>query len=336
MTDCLERNFDAIHVSASNFDQLKECAPETIITNAFHCVSPRFVFDRHYWQKILDFGCRLLPVTFGFRYHENGDFFLTDDMIYIFKQIAERNEIGVRGERTAEILDDYGIGNIRIVGCHSLFYHMDECFSVGNPAVPVENVNFNFNTCYQDFFMSHEQFCKTLLPIFNYFLELGRTERINIDYTMQTDILKELIGYGNFASFKSVSEFVMKKGRYFFSVDDWIAALRKNKFSIGTQFHGNIASILAGTPSLLIVIDRRMEELARYHKIPFITPEQFNPKRPIDYYAELCDYSAFNRQFRDAYRVFREYLRKNNVSMNENPALGAGQSVDSPDSLRWR
>lgn len=320
MTDCLMKNLDAEHVLGWDIDKLREYNASAIVTNALHCVSPQFVFDRPYWQRILDLNIKLVPMTFGFRYHENGDFFLTDDMVYIFQQIAERNEIGVRGEFVAEILNDYGIKNVRIVGCHSLFYYMDRNFRVDAVKQNVRSINFNFNQCYSDYFQTHQEFCRTSLPVFNYFLSLFHSKQVDIDYTMQTAFLKELIGYSNFTNFNLVKEFVMSKGRYFFSVDDWTEALERNDVTIGTQFHGNVASILAGTPALMVVIDKRMEELVRYHNIPFILAEDFDPAQPIEYYYELCDYSAFNEKYAICYDAFVDYCRKNGVSLKGNSA----------------
>jgi hypothetical protein len=315
MTDCLAKNLDAEPVSAWDFEKIREYKASAIVTNALHCVSPRFVFDRAYWQKILDLGIKLVPMTFGFRYHENGEYYLTDDMVYIFKQISERNEIGVRGEFIADILCGYGIKNVRIIGCHSLFYHMDRGFRIDVSKRDCNRINFNFNQCYSDYFQSHLDFCRESLPVFNYFLSLFEGKKVAVDYTMQTAFMKELTGFTNFTDFGAVKDFVMSRGRYFFSVDDWMNALKENDFSIGTQFHGNVAAVLAGTPALLITIDRRMEELARYHGMPFMKAEDFDPNLEIGYYREICDYTEFNKRYPVCYDEFIDYCVKNDIAL---------------------
>lgn len=112
-----------------------------------------------------------------------------------------------------------------------------------------------------------------------------------------------------------MQDFLIERGRYFFSVDDWISALKQNDISIGTQFHGNVGAILAKTPALLISIDRRMEELAIYHKIPFIKAADFDASKPLEYYRDLCDYSEFNKRFKTTYDVFVDYCAKNGVAI---------------------
>lgn len=315
MTDCLAKNIDAEHVLAYDFDRLKNSGASTIVTNALHCFSPRYVFNKEYWQKILDLNTRLVPMTLGFRYHENGKFHLTKDMLYILRQIAERNEIGVRGEYAAEILNSYGIKNLRIVGCPSLFYHMDREFQVINTPRQIRRINFNFNQCFTDYFQTHVDFWQTARPIFDYFLAQFHSRRVQVDYTLQTAFLKEVIGYDNFIGWEVVKAFVMERGRYFFSVDDWMTALKMNDISIGTQFHGNVAAILARTPALMIAIDKRMEELARYHRIPYIMAEDFNPNKTVGYYQELCDYARFNSSYAAAYDTFVDYCIKNGVTL---------------------
>lgn len=315
MTDTLARLLDARWIYPNDFEIMECGKAKTLVTNAFHCISPRFYFDRKYWQKVLDTGINIVPMTCGFRYHEEGTFNLTDDMICILKQISERNEIGVRGERTADILDGYGIKNVRVIGCHSLFYWNNRKFKIDKTDKSIKSLNFNFNQCYTDYFESHSQFCSLSLPFFEYIRRLFENRTVDIQYTMQTFFLKEWIGYNNFTKYELVKEFTEKCGEYYFSVEDWINGIKNVDMSIGTQFHGNIAAILAGVPALIVTIDDRMRELCAVHHIPNIDIKDFDPNKSLQYYYDNINYTDFNMCFAANYDNFLGYCDRNGVNL---------------------
>ena len=252
-------------------------------------------------------------MTCGFRYHEDGDICLSSDIVYILKQISERNEIGVRGEKAADILEKNGIKNVRIIGCHSLFYWNNRQYEVKKTENKIYKINFNFNQCYQDFFESHMEFCQRSLPFFRYMFSLFEQNNFDIKYTMQTAFFKEWTGFNNFSNYEILKRFPEECGRYYFSVDDWVNGIRDVDFSIGTQFHGSVAAILAGIPTIMITIDDRMRELCKVHSIPNINISDFRQDKPIEYYYGLADYSAFNNNYSRNYDNFIEYCARNGV-----------------------
>ena len=85
---------------------------------------------------------------------------------------------------------------------------------------------------------------------------------------------------------------------------------------MGTRFHGNIASILAGVPTLMINVDKRMKGMNYYYKIPQIDVKQFDFDKPIEYYRELADYSEFNKNYAKVYDNFVDYCEMNGVKLN--------------------
>ncbi len=315
MTDTLAKLLDAKWIYPYDFDAMKNSNVTALVTNAFHCISPKYVFDKDYWQRILDTGIKIVPMTCGFRYHEKGDIYLTEDMVYILTQIAERNEIGVRGEKSAEILNSYGIKNVRIVGCHSLFYHNIRDYQIKKKDRKIKKINFNFNQCYQDFFQSHLDFCRSSAVFFEYIYRYFKSHAYEIHYSMQTSFMKEWMGYNNFTHYEYVKEFPLKTGTYYFSVDDWIEGIRSCDFSLGTQFHGSVAAILSGVPALIFNIDDRMKELCQVHNIPNIDIEDFDKNKTLEYYFDKTDYTEFNKNYGALYDNFLEYCSKNEIKL---------------------
>jgi hypothetical protein len=316
MTDTLVKNIDAKWIRRNHdFSQDKDV--DSVVTNHLHCISSHFEVDLPYWENILKYPIKVIPLSAGFLYNgENGGHPppLSNDIVYLFSAIAERNEIGVRGEYDADILERHGIKNVRVIGCPSLFYHMNRNFQV-RCMDKMNNLNFTFSTDFANLNISQKVFLHTHMKPFWYVMNIYREGRIGVDFTMQKAPTWEISDLSRIINYDEARDFFAGSGRFFFSVADWIAALRKNDFCLGTRFHGNIAGILASVPTLMLNIDGRMRGLNRYHKIPSIDIEEFDPGRPVEYYRELCDYSEFNKNYSTSYDNFIDYCRKNDVAL---------------------
>ncbi|TWH60041.1 polysaccharide pyruvyl transferase [Desulfitobacterium sp. LBE] len=312
MTDTLAKNLDAEWISGGH--NLKDSTADSVVTNSLHAISPtHFAGVYEYWMKLLDSTVNLVPLSCGFLYPPNGEVVLTRDLIHLLSAISERNEIGVRGEYAAEILIRHGIRNVRIIGCPSLFYHNCRNFKVPlqTNSQSMKQINFTFQTEVSPpkvFYQHH-------LGIFECFHKLHLSRDKIINWTLQWTPFRTITSLTTYKNFNETAEFLKGRGRYFFSVDDWIENLRFDDFSIGTTIHGNVAAINAQIPALPIVIDRRMEEICRWHKIPYIQVKDFDPSKPIEYYRELADYSEFNKVYVSTFDNYLDYCRKNKVAI---------------------
>jgi hypothetical protein len=312
MTDTLAKNLDAEWISGGY--NLKDSSANSVVTNSLHAISPtHFAGVYEYWMKLLDSTVNLVPLSCGFLYPPNGEVVLSNDLIKLLSAISERNEIGVRGEYAADVLVKHGIRNVRIIGCPSLFYHNCRNFKlpVQTNSRSIKQINFTFQTEVSPPKVFYEQH----LGIFDYFHKLYQVRDKNINWTLQWTPFRTMVSLTSYRNFNETVGFLNERGRYFFSVDDWIEQLKLDDFSIGTTIHGNIAAINAKIPALPIVIDRRMEEICRWHKIPYVQMEKFDPSKPIEYYRELADYSEFNKAYASNFDNYLDYCRKNKVAM---------------------
>ena len=66
-------------------------------------------------------------------------------------------------------------------------------------------------------------------------------------------------------------------------------------------------------PALFFIIDSRTEELVRYFNLPFLKMQDFDDRKPIEYYYELADYTAFNSNYEKKFLKYQEFLRKNKI-----------------------
>ena len=303
-------------LATNNFD-FSKVKVDSVITNIFHNLghgSPKFDELRSYLEKDI----KVIPMSLGFAGKVN----LNEDLKWLLCEISERNEIGCRNEFSAETLRENGIRNVRVIGCPSFYYHMNRDFAIdNNKKQKLSSINFNSGVL-NPFNEGFGGFIKYGLPLLKYFQNYFYKNRSTVQtyYTLQEPFFNEIFA----RSFNALEEneirhefeeFYKECGRYFFSVDDWIAALKQNDFSFGSKFHGNVAAILAGTPALLLGFDSRTIGFADYHKIPSMKLWDFDPEKPIEYYYELADYTEFNKNYAKTYDNFVDFCRKNDVAL---------------------
>lgn len=317
MTDTLRKIVDADEY-IPRFYEFHEHV-DTVVTNILHRISATLKVDIPYWKNILNHADRVVPLSLGFAFEGNGKKIppLDNDLDYLLRELAERTELGCRCEYDAEYLCAHGIKNVRVIGCPSLFYHMDRTFRVENAAGTPQRVNFNFSTDFANLGISQREAVETHWPLLLYFKWVWERNTAKVDYTMQKPPFAEISDIHNILlSYGEVHDFYKANGRYFYCVEDWIRGIRgTNDFSMGSRFHGNVAAILAGVPALMVNIDKRMEGLNRYFHIPTIGIEDFSLSRPIQEYVEMADYSEFNRTYAKTYDNFVDYCTKNGVRL---------------------
>lgn len=117
------------------------------------------------------------------------------------------------------------------------------------------------------------------------------------------------------------------KARFFCDYKSWIKYLSGFDLCIGTRLHGVITGILAGTPSLLLAHDSRTLELANFHKIPFVKLSEITSVEDIEDHITNLSYDEFNIQTKKNFATFREFMKKNGLSISDPGPLDL-QSID--------
>ncbi len=316
MTDTLAKIIDADEL-IPRFYEFHERV-DTVVTNILHRIGSDIKIDFQYWNNILDHAERVIPLSLGFAFNGGEIPAMSSDLHRLLSMIAERAEIGTRTEYDADFLCKNGIRNVRVIGCPSLFYHLDRNFQIDDTSKDIKSVNFNFTSDFKNLGISHREavdvFWKLLLWM------KWQYERLPIDVhlTLQKQPFAEISDMHDILlSYREIHPFYKDCGRYFYSVNDWISALQDDDFSMGSRFHGNVAAILAGIPALMVNVDKRMEGMNRFYGIPSIDIRKFDLDKPMEYYRELADYSNFNRLYKDRFDNFTDYCKKNVVRLKK-------------------
>lgn len=197
------------------------------------------------------------------------------------RAVLERGpSIGVRGERTAAWLHRLGFDDVDVIGCPSMFLRGRDLRLRDEPPVFDERTRLSLNLTprvpipagwVEDLLARHPHTEFVGQQLSDLDAMLGGPAVPNASPGYPASYAHPLIA-GNRAVFHQ-------------HAPTWIEAMAGRDFTVGHRIHGNIASLLAGTPAHVIVHDSRTLELCEYFQIPHtfvgrhtadLTPERFH------------------------------------------------------------
>ena len=226
--------------------------------------------------------------------------------------------IGIRGEYTAKYLDYLGYRrniDFMIIGCPSMYSFGLNLPRISSPAKNPKRVLLNTNPTIQS-----DSYNKWFLKFTNSLDDYG------IDYYYLPQRLDELrlIQYGT-----PIAKHMWNKVPDYFpvstkqplyrhevginSVESWLALNRTMDLTIGSRIHGCIISVLCGIPTLVLVKDTRMKELASFFGIPFLDISNIDETFDMLNYCETLDYSKIYNLHEQNFKNFIHFLDINQV-----------------------
>lgn len=195
---------------------------------------------------------------------------INPELIELLSVISHNaNLISARGEYTAEFLNLVGIQNVLVTGCPTLLIKKELKIKT-KKANNVDKYNFaincgsinNYNNN-SSYFVQDEDFLLKL------FLEKKFDRNIAKAYkNMSKDWYDQLL--------EAIRQ------RKVFLMPNFFSAIRKYKeydFTLGSRLHGGIASLVAGTPTIVTNPDIRAKETTKAMGIPYF-PELCDWKKP--------------------------------------------------------
>ncbi len=291
---------------------------DTVVTNVFHRIGANLKMDIPYWENILSHADRVVPLSLGFAF-ENGEIAPMDESLKrLLFMMSERIELGVRTEYDADYLSTQGLKNVSVIGCPSLFYHMNRDFKVRGKKAAPKSLNFNFTSDFRNLCISQKEAVEVHWKLLLWMKWQYERLPIEVHLTMQKQPFAEISDMHDILlSYGEIHPFYKDCGRYFYSVEDWIRELKKDDFSMGSRFHGNVAAVLAGIPTLMVNVDKRMVGMNNFYRIPSIDISEFDLDKPLEYYVELADYTEFNKVYPKRFDNFTDYCKRNGVRLKE-------------------
>lgn len=243
----------------------------------------------------------LIPISVGLQNSNvHAEFSMHPNTVKLLEEIQERCIIGVRGNYTAEILNKYGIKNIEVIGCPSMYLPFDYQFKIHKKDCKPEKVTLNMRSLYSP--LKREEI---KLLVYGANRSFDFVEQTSHPFT--TEICKDG------PTFDYLNQWLNLHKMMFFDVDDWRSFMSAHDFSLGGRFHGNVVGLWEGVPGLFITVDSRTTELCKHFCLPTMEIKAFDSEKDIRYYYDMADYTEFNSNYAKRLDEFITFLKKNNL-----------------------
>lgn len=255
-----------------------------------------------------------IGIRADYEYEKNGICFDDDKVAYnFFKAVLNKSAmIGLRGEITAEYMKKLGFipeKDFTVIGCPS-FYSFGEELSIRDLNLTSDsklalNNTMKTGKAVQDFLIRTRKEYKDYYYYPQYINEL-KTLYLGAEFFFEDNT-------ENFPF--SIRSDEYKEGRIRFHTNylSWKKDLEGRDFSIGPRLHGNVMALHAGLPSIWIMHDARMRELADYHNLPVIRDTEIDEKTDVkDLFAKI-DYKSLLKGHAERFRHYIDFLDKNEI-----------------------
>ena len=253
---------------------------------------------------------------------------LSQESISIWKLIAERSgAIGVRGQYSAECLNDIGIKNVSVVGCPSLFRARDQYRSVtAKPMREIRKIAFSLrrevNTVYSanpaDYLAIQRE---TMLRLAD---ESEMTVTIHGEPEEKAFFFKDRDRMEAATKALTASGWLTPETReailriyrnqlYMYTrADDYDQFIQGMDFAFGYRVHGILPALANGVPGAIVNYDTRSAELAKTHAIPLVEEKDLKDRSWRDIYSSL-NFAPYNAAFRAGYDRMKGFLTMNGI-----------------------
>ncbi|MDR6818094.1 hypothetical protein J2X76_003271 [Neorhizobium sp. 2083] len=231
--------------------------------------------------------------------------------------ISERSKsIGVRGDFTAEVLSKLGIKNVDVVGCPSIFLIDGNFRAIETESTLRIATHTTWHGHYRD---AIAELLRFGIKYDALFVEQAETSIMRLLQTKALDSDSQFrIRYysDNDADSWKLLDWLSRRAHYYLDSKSWNSAMRQVDLSIGSRFHGNIAAAAAGARVLLLTIDVRTEELARYFNMPHMRLTDFDERTDPKTLWDAADPSLFLKTLPMKKERMWAFLLKNGLKLS--------------------
>ena len=293
-------------------EEINETCSALVLPFADHFRDSRsFLLDR-YTDLIRKLKIPVVVPCIGVRAEEISEKTNTAARRFVSAVLDKSSMIGLRGATTARYLEKLKFARDRhftVVGCPSVYCSGPELPAVSWPDNPNscvfgmncragENVNrFLFDSAKK---IPFRRFITQSDFEFVHYFVSGNARR---DATHRIPWYRDMV----------VSTIKDGSYRYFFNLNSWKKCLRSVDCSMSCRIHGSILALLCGVPAAIVAFEDRTRELAVFHAIPTILPEEIAPGDTIGKFAERFDFDATRTQHRENFARFLDFLHRNGL-----------------------
>lgn len=243
----------------------------------------------------------------------------------MMKIISERSPlISVRGTFSAEVLEHYGIKNAVITGCPSLLLAGEAAPSIRRfdhsqkQEISIGSTRHGFNPTddFQRYFytqaIKHDLDIVLQSELADMYFAMGRLGDKKILQRATaccSDFYQERA--------EIVVPYLQRHAKVFFDLNQWLDYMSGKSLYVGTRVHGVIASLLSGTPAILVCHDSRTEEMAHSLHLPHVLCRDIDTTRDLDFMSLYQEekQAEFEASYANYRATFHNFFQVNGLTL---------------------
>ncbi|MDU0338266.1 polysaccharide pyruvyl transferase family protein [Bosea rubneri] len=307
------------------------------------------------WSRTAEVLRRLkLPVIafgIGAQAPVSGKLELSEDSKTVLKLIADSTaSVGVRGTYSAEVMNELGIRNVRIIGCPTAFRNNRPDLAIRLPALDtVKQVGVTLRR------EVSKHYAKDIKRYLNVHRDLVKAmaERFEVTLMSQGEVEEKKLALGTPEQKQEGMAALRENGwatawyldermeelyrdRMFYSdvVAEYEQLVRRLDLVLGYRLHGNLMALANGTPSIYFTYDSRTVEFAETFRIPSVDVFGDKPFTLEEYWDQTL-FDRFNAAYAQTYRAMSAFLSENKIDHKmAKPAVAAPSAPPAPEPER--
>lgn len=293
-----------------------------------------YVHTQMDWSRTAEVLRRLkLPVIafgIGAQAPVSGRLELSEDSKTVLRLIADSTaSLGVRGTYSAEVMNELGIRNVRIIGCPTAFRSNRPDLAIRLPALDtVRQVGVTLRR------EVSKLYAKDIKRYLTFHRDLVKAMAARFDVTLmsQGEVEEKKLALGTPEQKQQGMAALRENGwaaewyldepmealyrdRMFYSdvVADYEQLVRKLDLVLGYRLHGNLMALANGTPAIYFTYDSRTVEFAETFQIPSVDVFGDRPFSLEDYW-EQARFDRFNAAYARVYGAMSAFLSENRIA----------------------
>jgi hypothetical protein len=244
-----------------------------------------------------------------------------------WKIIADKStSIGVRGFYSAEVFNDIGIKNVRVIGCPSFYRSLEPSISIRPIDPETARVGLTLNKYLSADYASNttktNRMQRALIeavarrPSSRLYSQGEREETLAIfsHGKEKQENIRAILQKFNLLGRADAQDMLSNRMAAFFDIDEWAAdAAASIDVMVGFRLHGNVIALHQGIPAIFFTYDSRIRELSSLFAIPAVEVEDYQPIN-LDRLFRAADFSRVEEVYRHNYAEYHRFLSENGLS----------------------
>lgn len=237
------------------------------------------------------------------------------DVTNFVKAVLDKSAcIGVRGEITSQYLSNLGFKegtDHQVIGCPSLYSYGKHLKIRDTSITEASRISVNASILSPVNVLNFLN--RTMEQIPDHYFLPQRVQEMKTVYT-GAPYYHEQKGKDMYPQKMTDKVYMENRVRFMLNVPTWLDFLREADLSIGGRLHGNIAAVVAGTPSILLPHDARMRELTEYHSLTHVWASEIKEDTDVLDLAAKLDFHSVEKNHVRNFERYVDFLDKNELN----------------------